>query len=127
MTLYRQPNLANVHPDLVRLAQDVGSLRDLIVVQGARTVAEELTAMASHHSALKNPMNSLHVTDPVKRPLALAVDLTPYPLDWNNLSDFQDLGAFVKDRAAALGIAIQWGGDWVSFRDYDHFQLEQAT
>jgi peptidoglycan L-alanyl-D-glutamate endopeptidase CwlK len=119
--------LRQVHPELVRLFEDVGSRRDIFVIEGARSVADEILAIRSHHSSLRDPMNSLHVIDPVRRPLALAVDVTPSPIDWGDIPRFEELAAFVKQRAAALGIPIVWGGDWHTFRDMDHYELSSAS
>jgi hypothetical protein len=126
MTLYRAQLLANCDPDLTELWTSVGQDRDVVVIQGARSIAAERTAMADGTSSLQNPLDSKHVIDPVLRPEALATDVAPYPVDWKDIAAFQALGAFVKDRAASLGIAIVWGGDWVHLKDYDHFELVHA-
>jgi peptidoglycan L-alanyl-D-glutamate endopeptidase CwlK len=44
-------------------------------------------------------------------------------IDWNNAPAFAAVGASLKAAAAELGIAVEYGGDWKSFRDYPHFQL----
>ena len=51
-----------------------------------------------------------------------AVDVVPYPVDWNNLKRFEEMGRVVKAKAAEMGISIEWGGDW-AMRDYPHFQV----
>lgn len=53
-----------------------------------------------------------------------AVDVVPYPLDWNDIDRFKLLGSVVKRKAMELGIDIEWGGDWKSFKDYPHFQIK---
>lgn len=53
-----------------------------------------------------------------------AVDVVPYPLDWNDIDSFKLLGSVVKRKAMELGIDIEWGGDWNSFKDYPHFQIK---
>lgn len=128
MALYHAERLANVHPDLVRLMIDAGKGGiELVIIQGARSVADEEAAMASGHSALKDPMNSKHVIDPVKRPLALAVDAAPYPTNWQDIPAFEALGSNLKALADTIGVAIKWGGDWTSLKDYDHFELAETT
>lgn len=123
MTVRAAGRLEKVHPDLVRLVMDVGSARDIFVVQGSRLLAEEEAAILAGRSALKDPKHSKHVIVPGFRELAEAVDLAPYPVNWMDIPAFKDLGAFVKERAGVLGIAIKWGGDWVSLHDYDHVEL----
>ena len=126
MTLYRAQMLANCDQDLMTLFTRVGQQRDTIIVQGARTVAAEVADMAAGKSSLKNPLDSKHVIDPNIRPVALAVDAAPYPIDWQNIPAFEDFGEFVKEQATILGIAIVWGGDWTTLKDYDHFELAHA-
>lgn len=121
--LYHDERLANVDPALVALVQDVGAQRDVIVIQGARPLAEEQADIAAGRSSLTNPLDSKHVIDPTLRPLALAVDMAPYPVDWSDIPAFQGLGTFVKERAVALNTGIAWGGDWVHLHDFDHFEL----
>lgn len=123
MTLYHPERLADCDPDLIRLFVRVGEDRDCLVLQGARTAVEEQADMAAGRSQLKTPLDSLHVTDPILRPLALAADVAPYPINWTAIADFTDLATSVKVTALNLGIGIQWGGDWTTLKDYDHFQL----
>lgn len=54
---------------------------------------------------------------------AIAVDLVPLPVKWNDLAPFKDMGARLKRLAAKLSIPISWGGDWRSFKDYPHVEL----
>lgn len=54
---------------------------------------------------------------------ALALDVVPYPIDWDNLVRFKALGKFVTAKAATLGIPISWGGAWKSFKDYPHYEM----
>lgn len=51
-----------------------------------------------------------------------AVDVVPYPLDWNDIAAFKKLGEVVKRKAKELGIKISWGGDWQSLKDYPHYE-----
>jgi len=99
---------------------DVGSTRDVQVVQGARSLEDEQKAIDSGHSELKDPRHSLHVVIPGERPLALAVDIAPWPVNWSDIDGFKSLAAFVQRRADALETGIRWGGSW---GDYDHFEL----
>ena len=57
---------------------------------------------------LNNPLDSKHVT-------GKAVDLVPYPVDWNDLSKFDQVAKAMFAAAKALGVSIRWGAD----RDHD--------
>ncbi|WP_180297020.1 M15 family metallopeptidase [Snodgrassella alvi] len=65
---------------------------------------------------LNNPFASKHVT-------GRAIDLIPYPIDWNDLKKFHLIAAAMKQAAAELGVRIMWGGDWKSSKDYPHFEI----
>ena len=124
--LYNAQQLENVDSDLVRLVNAVAEVVNVFVMQGARTPAEEQADMAAGTSSLKDPLDSKHVITAF-RPNALAVDVVPFSHapsaeEWKNIPLFQRFGAFVKRRAAELGIAIVWGGDWSHLKDYDHFE-----
>ena len=53
-----------------------------------------------------------------------AVDVLPYPIDWNDIQRFKDLAKVVKQKAKELGIEVEWGGDWTSLKDYPHWQVK---
>ncbi len=127
MATHGAARLTGVTTDLIRLVLDVGAKRDIAVVQGARTIEEEQTDIDRGVSRLKDPRHSLHVIIPGERPFALAVDLAPWPINWADKQSFIELGAFMKQRAAALGIEpFSWGGDWPHAFDFDHFQKAPA-
>jgi hypothetical protein len=54
------------------------------------------------------------------------MDITPYPLDWENELDFKRMAQVVKTVAATEGISIVWGGDWKSLKDMPHFELGEG-
>ena len=41
-----------------------------------------------------------------------AVDLVPYPVDWNDLKKFDAIAQAMLQAAKELGIPIRWGADW---------------
>lgn len=114
-------NLRGVHPDLVRVMERAlhTSPVDFIVIEGLRTRERQSELVASGAS---RTMNSRHLT-------GHAVDLLP--IGPNGRGEFawplyERLAPAVKQAAEDLGVAIKWGGDWTSFRDGPHFELERA-
>jgi peptidoglycan L-alanyl-D-glutamate endopeptidase CwlK len=116
-----ESRLAGVHPDLVRVVRKALTLSpvDFAVIEGLRTTerqAELLKAGASR------TMNSRHIT-------GHAVDLAPFIAgsirwDW---PPFHQIAKAMKDAAAAEGVAIVWGGDWRTFKDGPHFELDRKV
>lgn len=120
--LYGRSRLVNVDPRLIALAERVGAGMDIDVAQGARSVADEQKDIDEGRSHLTDPMHSKHVIGPT-RPLALALDLTFYPVNWDDHAAFVRLADVVKATAQVLGTPISWGGDWPHPFDFDHFEL----
>lgn len=122
--MLRHPEkLRGVHPNLVLLMEEVGKDREIVAVWGARSIEDEWIAIRTGHSKLTDPMRSKHVTDPEKRPLALAVDVAPFPIDWLDIEGFRALNEAVQTKASEMGLAIRWGGKW---GDYDHWELTEG-
>ena len=129
--LHGASRLTNVDADLCALVWNVASSRDVNLVQGARTIAEEQADIDKGVSHLKDPKDSYHVIVPGVRDLALAVDLAPCDangvIPWTDKQAFVDLAALVKKWAFALGITpFSWGGDWPRPFDFDHYQKADA-
>ena len=112
-----------VHPDLVRVIEAASQTpQGFEVVYGLRTEAAEAAAVASGHSTT---MHSRHLADENYGGKCCAVDvaaLVDGEISWDT-GLYAAIGAQVKAASAALKIPVDWGGDWVSFKDWGHFQL----
>ena len=106
--------LATCHPDLQRLVREVyrRTTEDLSVACGHRGKVDQDRAFAEGHSKLRWP-KSRHNSYP-----SLAVDLWPYPVDWQDHAAFERLRALVLETARDLEIPIEII-DW----DLPHYQL----
>jgi peptidoglycan L-alanyl-D-glutamate endopeptidase CwlK len=56
-------------------------------------------------------LRSNHFPDP-KTGLGKAVDLCPFPVDWNDTSKFNEISRAMEAAAKELGVDIVWGADW---------------
>ena len=60
-----------------------------------------------------------------------AVDVTPYPVNWEDRERQTLFAGFVLGTARSMGINLRWGGDWDQdfqvmdnrFDDFPHFEL----
>ena len=117
--------LRNVHPDLVRVVMRCASdWKDpetgFIVTCGVRTLAEQKILKAKGAS---KTLRSRHI--PAANGYAHAVDLA-YAINGQVRWDFplyEKLAKAMKAAAKAEKVPLEWGGDWVSFRDGPHYQL----
>lgn len=113
--------LEGVHPDLVAVVLGAAQITevDFIVTEGLRSKErQEQLVRAGASKTLKSRHLTGHAVD-----LAAKVG-DEVRWDWPL---YHKLAAAMKDSAAALGIEIEWGGDWKSFPDGPHFQLPWAT
>jgi hypothetical protein len=90
---------------------------DFTVLCGHRGEEEQTRAYEAGNSKLRYPM-SKHNSEP-----SMAVDIAPYPIDWDDIGRFQELAAIVLEEAALAKIPLRWGGNWKNFKDYPHYEL----
>ena len=62
--------------------------------------------------------NSKHNRQP-----SLAVDVAPYPINWDDPVKFTELAIVIKSIANDLCIPLIWGGEWRSV-DMPHYELK---
>jgi peptidoglycan LD-endopeptidase CwlK len=112
-------NLSGVHPDLVAVVKLAISIteQDFTVIEGVRNINRQRELVKAGKSTT---MNSRHIT-------GHAVDMVPWPVDWNDLERFEVMSEAMKQAAEELDIPIVWGGDWKSFYDAPHFELDRKT
>ncbi len=92
---------------------------DFTVLCGFRGEKEQNKAYEDGKSKLKYP-KSKHNSIP-----ALAVDIAPYPVNWNDLEKFKILTDHIKKCAKEMGIIINCGIDWKNFVDAPHIELKE--
>lgn len=117
--------LKQVHPDLVRVIENtIQTPQAFTVVYGIRTLAVEEEAVRTGHS---QTLHSRHL--PNKDGLSCAVDVAALVLGKLSFAPgdeaevFGNIARQIKTSAKELNIEVQWGGDWITFKDWGHFQL----
>jgi len=110
---------------LQKVFNEVIKYFDCTIVTGHRTKEEQEKKVKEGKSQVHWP-NSKHNTKP-----SIAVDVAPYPIDWNDIKRFHYFAGFVKGIATSMGVELRWGGDWDNdtqvednhFDDLLHFEL----
>ena len=109
--------LAGVHPDLVKVVERAIQITpvDFMVLEGLRTIQRQQELLKSGASST---LKSRHLT-------GHAVDLGAFVdgevrWDWPLYYKIADA---MKAASAELGIPVEWGGNWKSFKDGPHYQL----
>jgi peptidoglycan L-alanyl-D-glutamate endopeptidase CwlK len=117
--------LSTCDPQLQELFNAVIEIFDCVILEGHREEERQNWLYSRGASKLQYP-NSKHNQAPSK-----AVDVSPYPVDWQNYHRFYLFSGFVLGAAWRMGINIRWGGDWdgdkditdQTFNDLVHFEL----
>ena len=99
---------------------------DCSVLIGHRGEKEQNEAFDKGNSQVRWP-DGKHNSNP-----STAIDIAPYPIDWDDRERFTYFAGFVMGIAASQGISLRWGGDWDSdndlsdnnFDDLVHFELK---
>ncbi len=117
--------LAECGMPLQRLMVRAIAKTDFSVLCGYRGKIEQDAAYKKGTSKLKFP-NSKHNKTPSQ-----AIDIAPYPLDWKDINSFIELSKIIKETWDEMpdeekeGWKLEWGGDWPSFKDYPHYQINK--
>ena len=105
--------LEGVDGRLIALLERVCKYFDITVIEGKRS--QERQDMLVEQGKSKTKFGK-HVQ-------GKAVDIAPYPIDWNARDDFHMLGGFILGVANQMGLRVRWGGCW----RYDSLYQGQRT
>lgn len=121
MDMKSESKLKGVHPDLARVVRKAAEISPIqfIVTEGLRTVERQAALVKAGAS---RTMNSRHITGHAVD-VAAKVD-GQIRWDWPLYSK---IAVAMKLAAAAEKVQIEWGGDWKSFKDGPHFELDRRV
>lgn len=110
-------SLSGVHVDLVAVVKRAIEITevDFSVIEGIRHIERQRQLVKEGKSTT---LNSRHLT-------GHAVDMVPYPVDWEDLGRFELMAEAMKSASKELEVPIKWGGDWKNFYDAPHFELDR--
>ena len=117
--------LATCHKDLRAVCDHLIKTFDFSVTCGHRGKADQDAAYKAGNSKVRFP-NSAHNKLP-----SMAVDIVPYPVDWNDIGRFKEMAAaffavanLLKERGE-ITHEFEWGGNWRTLKDYPHFEVKE--
>lgn len=124
--------LSTCHPDLQVLFYEVIKSFDCTILEGYRNEIDQEAAFSKGNTRLHYP-HGKHNSNP-----SMALDATPYPIDFNNEKLSIWFGGYVMGVAQRLKDegkmthSLRWGGAWDGLgkmnragqlNDSDHFEL----
>ena len=122
-------NLTGIHPDLRRVMDRAlqDSPLDFVITEGLRTLERQRELL---RIGATTTLNSRHLT-------GHAVDLYAWvDLNLNGRVEFEEMANprlmrriadAIKAAARAENVPIIWGGDWRTFKDLPHFELDRRV
>jgi len=109
--------MTGVHPALKKVLYRAIEITDVdfSIIEGVRTLERQKQLVASGAS---KTLNSRHLS-------GHAVDIAPYVegeirWDWPL---YHRLAKVMKTASKEIGVPVEWGGDWIRFKDGPHWQL----
>ena len=120
-------NLSTCDERLQEVFNEVIKTVDCSVLEGHRSKDRQNSLYAEGKTKLRYP-NGRHNEYPSR-----AVDVVPYPVDWNDRERFHLFAGFVIGTAMSMGTNLRWGGDWNQnwevddnkFDDFPHFEIKE--
>ena len=114
-------NLKGVHPDLVKVVERAISLTtvDFRVIEGLRSKQRQIELV---NKGASKTLNSRHITGHAVDVVALIGGSVRW--DWPL---YEKISEAFKQASKELSISIVWGGDWKTFKDGPHFELDRSV
>ena len=113
--------LKGVDTKLVNVLNETIKLMDITVIEGVRSKKRQAELLKKGATKVKY---SKHME-------GKAVDVAPYPIQWDDRERFHYMGGIIRGVASQMGVKVRWGGDWDSdgdtkdnnFDDLVHIEL----
>tara|TARA_R100001594_G_scaffold136728_1_gene179251 strand:+ start:44 stop:421 length:378 start_codon:yes stop_codon:yes gene_type:complete len=96
--------LKGVDTKLVNVLNELIKIMDVTIIEGLRSEERQEKLLKEGKTKTKF---SKHIQ-------GKAVDLAPYPIDWDDRDRFHYMGGMIRGIAKQLNVNVRWGGDWDS-------------
>lgn len=116
-----EKNLIGVHPQLIRVVRKAitNSSVEFTITEGVRTLARQKQLLAA---GATRTLNSRHLTGHAVDVAAKVAGKIRW--DWPL---YQKIAEVMLKSAEELQVPIIWGGNWKTFKDGPHFELDVKT
>mgnify|MGYP003149855128 CR=1 FL=1 len=96
--------LKGVDVKLVNVLNELVKIMDVTIIEGLRSKERQEKLLKERKTKTRF---SKHIE-------GKAVDLAPYPIDWEDRERFHYMGGMIRGIGKQLHTNIRWGGDWDS-------------
>ena len=109
--------LKGVDARLVNVLNELIKIMDVTIIEGLRSKERQEQLLAQGKTKTKY---SKHIE-------GKAVDLAPYPINWEDREMFHYMGGMLRGLGQAMGVNIRWGGDWDSDGDINDNKFDDLV
>mgnify|MGYP003147218872 FL=1 len=117
--------LEGVDTRLVSVLNKLIKIMDVTIIEGVRSAEKQLEYFESGKSKIDG------IKKKGQHQLGNAVDLAPYPIDWDDRDRMHYMGGILIGIGHMMGYKLRWGGDWDrdgetkdnSFDDLVHIEI----
>lgn len=109
------------HPDIQEVLFEAIKYFDMTVLEGVRSLETQKQYVASGSS---RTLNSKHLRQ--SDGYSHAVDVAPYPIDWDDKERFFYMAGLIMGIAESKGIKLTWGHDWDNDNDFEEHSLKDG-
>jgi len=109
--------LKGVDSRLVNVLNELIKIMDVTIIEGLRSKERQEQLLAQGKTKTKY---SKHIE-------GKAVDLAPYPINWEDREMFHYMGGMLRGIGKAMGVNIRWGGDWDSDGDINDNKFDDLV
>jgi hypothetical protein len=121
-----QAKLDSVDPRLQGVIERAAERWDITVLEGHRSSRRQQQLYMAGKTKVRQGKHN-------EKP-SLAIDIAPYPIDWDDAERFRRLAEYVLGIANVMGVKLRWGGDWdgdndltdQTFNDLVHFEIVEG-
>jgi peptidoglycan L-alanyl-D-glutamate endopeptidase CwlK len=140
--------MVGLHPDLLRVINKAAELadksEDFLIVEGLRSKEQMMINYGKGRTKAQCELKGVPgkyanpaiarvtwLNDPLKSNHGVqsdgyghAVDVAPYPVDWNDIARFKRLATLIQQAAQEEDVAVELGAFWKQ-ADYPHVELKK--
>ena len=117
--------LKGIDPRLREVLDELIKIMDVTIIEGVRSTEKQ----QEYFKKGKRKIDGIKKKG--QHQIGKAVDLAPYPIDWNDRDRFYYMGGMLRGIGHMLGYKLRFGGDWDgdgqtkdnSFDDLVHIEI----
>jgi|TARA_R100001480_G_scaffold65931_1_gene77717 peptidoglycan L-alanyl-D-glutamate endopeptidase CwlK len=98
--------LKGVDSRLRNVLNELIKIMDVTIIEGVRSTEKQQEYFKKGKSKIDG------INKKGQHQLGKAVDLAPYPIDWNDRDRMHYMGGMLIGIGHSMGYKLRWGGDW---------------